>query len=103
MTAKFQLSPEANEALKACFATRGKNKGMLLSKAPSPMTSLPYAAWQGAMMACNPFKVSIMGAFFMSDDQRKVKDEITAYLDARPQLAKSLDRDRNALELLGVW
>jgi hypothetical protein len=103
VTDKPTLSPESRGAFMVCFATRGKNKGLLLSKAPSPMTGLPYAAWQGAMMACNPFKVSIMGAFFMSEEQQKVKDEVTAYLDARPALAKVLDKDRSSFEKLWVW
>lgn len=100
------LSPAAKEALMKCFATRGKNKGLLLAKAPSPFkeeTRLAYAAWQGAMLACNPFKASIGGMMFMKADQKEIMREVTAYIDARPALKKVLDRDRNALEQLGVW
>lgn len=100
------LSPAAKEALMKCFATRGKNKGLLLSKAPSQFseeTRLAYAAWQGAMLSCNPFKASIGGMMFMKPDQKEIMQEVTAYIDARPALKKVLDRDRNALEQLGVW
>lgn len=100
------LSPAAQEALMKCFATRGKNKGRLLAKAPSPFkeeTRLAYAAWQGAMLSCNPFKTSIGGMMFMKADQKDIMREVTAYIDARPALEKVLDRDRNALEQLGVW
>lgn len=103
MTDKPTLSPEARAALTQCFATRGKNKGLLLSKAPGGFTSLPYAAWQGAQMACNPFKVSIMFMMISSPEQKAVFEEVKTYMDARPALAKVLDKDRNALETLGVW
>ena len=106
MTDKPTLSPAAREALMKCFATRGKNKGLLLSKAPSPFkpeTKMAYAAYQGAMLSCNAFKASIMGMMLMSAEQKQIALEVTAYLDARPALAKVLDRDRSALESLGVW
>jgi hypothetical protein len=106
MTDKPTLSPEARAALMQCFATRGKNKGLLLSRCPSPFkeeTKMAYAAWQGAMMACNPFKASVMAAMFLDAEQSKIRLEVTAYLDARPALAKVLDKDRMALETLGVW
>jgi hypothetical protein len=99
---KPTLSPAAREALMQCFATRGKNKGMLLSKAPA-FGTLANAAWNGAQMATNPFKVSMAAMMLMDAGQRVVFEEVKAYLDARPALAKVLDRDRNALETLGVW
>lgn len=97
------LSATARAALMACFATRGKNKGLLLAKAPGGFNSLEYAAWQGAQMACNPFKVSIMSMMLSSPEQKAVFEEVKAYMDARPALAKVLDRDRAGLEKLGVW
>lgn len=100
------LSPAARAALMQCFATRGKNKGLLLVKAPSPFkeeTRLAYAAWQGAMLSCNPFKASISGMIFMKPDQKEIMNEVLSYLDARPALRKVLDRDRSVLEQLGVW
>jgi hypothetical protein len=105
---KPTLSPLARAALMKCFATKGKNKGLLLSKAPrdplAPMgMGATYAAWQGAMLACNPFKASIGGMMFMNAEQRALAQEITDYLDARPALKKVLDRDRSALEKMGVW
>jgi len=44
-----------------------------------------------------------MGMMLMSAEQKQIALEVTAYLDARPALAKVLDRDRSALESLGVW
>jgi hypothetical protein len=102
MTDKPALSPKARESLMLAMATRGPNKGLLRAKAP-PSQTLAYAAWQGAQMACNPFKVSIFGTMFMTDEQKAIRDEVTAYLDARPALARVLDRDRSALEQLGAW
>jgi hypothetical protein len=106
MTDKPTLSPAARAALIACFATRGINKGRLLSKAPSPFkpeTRMAHAAWHGAMLACNAFKAGVFSLMLLDKEQRAIADEVTAYMDARPGLAKVCDRDRDALEKLGVW
>ena len=81
------LSPAARAAFDAALTTRGPRKGMLLARAPASHT-LAYAAWNGAMMSANPYKVSIAGMMFMSAEQR-----------AR----MTLDRDRANLERLGAW
>ena len=63
------LSDTAKTALKACLVTRGRHKGLLLAKAPALFGAadkgLAYAAWQGAMLSCNPYKASIAGMMFM--------------------------------------
>lgn len=94
------ISDTAAQALKAAVATRGKHKGLLLSKAP-PSRSLAYAAWQAAMLCCNPYKASIAGIMFMSEEQREVYNEVLAIFEGLG--IKSLDRDRSGLERLGVW
>jgi hypothetical protein len=94
------ISDTAARALKAAVASKGKHKGLLLSKAP-PSQSLAYAAWQAAQMCCNPYKVSITGMIFMSDEQREIYNEVLAIFKGLG--IKSLDRDRNGLERLGVW
>ena len=94
------ISETAAQALKASVATRGKNKGLLLSKAP-PSRSLAYAAWQAAMLCCNPFKASIAGILFMNEEQRAIYNEVLAIFEGLG--INSLDRDRNGLERLGVW
>ena len=104
MTDKPVLSETARAALMRCFATKGKNKGLLLANAPSSFKDPDaYAAWQGAMLACNPFKASIGAMLFMKPGGRAISVEVTEYLDARPALKKVLDRDRAGLEKLGVW
>lgn len=95
------LSDKAAAALQAAVASKGKSKGLLLAKAP-PSRTLAYAAWMGAQIVCNPFKVSIGGVMFLSDEQREVYREVEAALSGvRPR--PRLDSDRNALESLGVW
>lgn len=94
------ISDKAALALKEAVASKGKHKGLLLSKAP-PSRSLAYAAWQAAQMCCNPYKVSIAGMIFMSDEQREIYNEILAIFEGLG--IKSLDRDRNSLERLGAW
>jgi hypothetical protein len=53
------------------------------------------------MLCCNPFKASIAGIMFMNAEQRAVYDEILAIFEGLG--IKSLDRDRNGLERMGVW
>ncbi|CAB4169574.1 hypothetical protein UFOVP1302_37 [uncultured Caudovirales phage] len=97
------LSVTAAAALAAARSTRGPNKGRLLRSAP-PSGTLAYAAWQGAMLAVNPYKASIAGAMFLSAEQRAVRDEVLAHMDAMPKKQRILlDQDRASLERLGVW
>jgi len=102
-TATITLSDTARGALQGALVSRGPRKGLLLSSAP-PSQTLAYAAWQGAMLACNPYKASIAALLFMTAEQRAVQTEITAALDALPRHVRAgLDKDRAALEALGVW
>ena len=94
------LSNKAAKALYDAVAQSGKHKGMLKAKAP-PASSLAYAAWQGAQMVCNPYKVSIAGMMWLTDEQREVMREVEQAFEAIG--LKSLDRDRNTLEHLGAW
>lgn len=94
------ISDKAALALKEAVTTRGRHKGLLLAKAPKSST-LAYAAWQAAQLCCNPYKVSVAGLLFLTDEQREVYDEILAIFEGLG--IKSLDRDRNSLERLGVW
>lgn len=93
------ISAKGACALSGACSHKGKSKGLLLAKAPRS-TTLAYAAWQGAMMVCNPYKVAIAGIMFMTEEQREVMQEIETFLKS---LGISLDRDRNALERIGVW
>jgi hypothetical protein len=101
MTTKITLSDKASEALRGALVTRGKRYGNLLASAPRS-DSLAYAAWLGAMVNFNPFKVSIAGVLFMSDEQRAIYEEVKALFSVLPGRA-TIDKDRKALESLGVW
>jgi hypothetical protein len=94
------ISDKSAHALKAAVTSRGPHKGLLLAKAPRSST-LAYAAWQAAQICCNPYKTSIMGIALLNDEQRAVYDEVLAIFEGLG--IKSLDRDRNALERLGVY
>jgi len=97
------LSTKAREALSLAYATRGKHRGQLLAKCPRSDT-LAAAAWQGAMLSCNPYKASIAAQMFFSEEQRSIAKEITTHFDALPHAYKIMaQRDRYALENLGVW
>jgi hypothetical protein len=98
-----KLSDTAREALRGAYATRGKHKGQLLARCPRSST-LAAAAWQGAMLVCNPYQASIGAMLFMTDEQRAVRDEIVAHFEALPrEYLIMAQRDREALESLGVW
>jgi len=102
-TATAKLSDTAAQALRDALVKKGARKGRLLASAP-PSQSLAYAAWQGAMLACNPYKASIAALMFMSEDQRAIQKEVTALFDALPKSTRvAMDKDRQALESLGVW
>ncbi len=97
------LSDAAVAALQGALVTRGPRKGRLLSAAP-PSQSMAYAAWQGAMLSCNPYKASIAALMFMSAEQRAIQKEVTALFDSLPKGTRiSMDKDRQALHALGVW
>ena len=97
------LSTIAKEALALAYAKTGKNRGQLLAKCPRSET-LAAAAWQGAMLSCNPYKASIGAMLFMSAEQRAIRDEVLAHFDALPREYRIMaQRDREALERLGVW
>ena len=97
------LSDTARTALAACYATRGRHKGQLLAKCPRSDT-LAAAAWQGAMIVCNPYKASIAACLFMNEEQRAIREEVYQHFNALPHDHMILaQRDREALETLGVW
>lgn len=101
MTERQEYANKAAIALRACIVTKGKNKGSFLKSAPRSDT-LAYAAWQGAMLSINPYKASIGGLLFMSAEQKIIQGMITAWFDSHPEF-RGMDRDRRALEILGVW
>lgn len=99
------ISDKAARALFEAVAQSGKHKGKLKAKAP-PSQTLAYAAWQGAQMVCNPFKVSISGLMFMTDEQREIFREVEKIfeeLKAMGMGSQYLDRDREALASIGAW
>lgn len=97
------LSDTAATALATAMSTRGPNKGRLLAKAP-PSHTLACAAWQGAMLAVNPYKASIAALLFMTEEQRRIRDEVTRHFNAMAKRDRvTFDKDRANLERLGVW
>lgn len=98
-----KLTDAGREALKGAYATKGKNRGQLLARCPKSDT-LAAAAWQGAMMVCNPYMVSIGAILFMSPLQRELFEEVKNHFESLPREYQILaQRDREALESLGVW
>jgi hypothetical protein len=103
MITAIKLSDTAMQALRDAMAKRGARKGKLLASAP-PSGTLAYAAWQGAMINCNPYKASIAGLMLMTAEQRAIYREVNTLFEAMPrQVRVAMDKDRAALEGLGVW
>lgn len=98
-----KLSQIAQDALRGAYATRGKHRGQLLARCPRSNT-LAAAAWQGAMIVCNPYQVSIAAMLFFSADQKAVFEEIKTHFESLPRdYLIMAQRDRETLENLGVW
>jgi hypothetical protein len=99
------ISDKAARALQAATIQRGKNKGLLLKNAPRE--PIARAAWYGAQIVCNPYKVSISALLFMSEEERAIYREIETIMEkwkAETHGAIVLfDQDRAALERMGAW
>lgn len=95
------MEQETVNAIRQCFATRGKNRGKLLSRCP-PMGTPQAAAWQALALAWNPYKASVTGLIFMPEANRFIYREALAWAESNAQL-RGLDRDRAILESLGAW
>ena len=96
------LRERAAKALQGAIVTRGKRKGMLLAKCP-PVGTDAAAAWQAVMKFANPFKCGFGHLLFMPEEQRHIRDYIVNDIKSNGRDVRGLDRDRKALEALGVW
>jgi hypothetical protein len=98
-----RLSDTARNALAKAYATRGKHRGQLLARCPRSDT-LAAAAWQAAMLVCNPYRASIGATLFMSAEQKAVREEVLAHFEAMPKdYLIMAERNREALERWGAW
>jgi hypothetical protein len=102
MTEPHPVSPSTAAAIRSCYATRGKHKGFLL-KNPPPGGTAQHAAWQALVLAWNPYKASVWAVMCIRrGEHADLFAEALAWAEANMQLRGS-DRDRLALERLGVW
>jgi hypothetical protein len=100
--AKRPFSQEAIEAIKLALVTKGRNKGMLLAKCPRVDTPAA-AAWMAIVSEANPFKLGIGHMLFMGEKNRALYEHILQAIKDMGLDVRGLDRDRKALETLGVW
>ena len=97
------ISYKASAAMAQAICQRGKNKGMLLARAPRVDTA-GNAAWQAAMLHYNPYKASIGALMLMSAENRAIYDEwINIFETLDPMAIAKIDRDKVVLQGLGVW
>jgi len=103
------LSDRANDAIRSALAKKGPRQGLLLSSAPKG-NSDAFAAWSALMNYCNPFKVGMVNLMMMEfhPEQQALHKEIDAWFSSLPKntqhsLTVGLDKDRLALQTLGVW
>lgn len=101
----MKISDAASQALYGAAIKRGPKKGLLLRNPPKD--KLARAAWYGAQIVCNPYKVSISAIMFFSEEERAIYREIEAIMDWLKKESKgaivALDQDRAALEKIGAW
>jgi len=89
-------------ALKFAIAQRGKNRGLLKSKSPAMGTDAAIV-WQACMMEANPYKVGIAATMIGAWADPEFKAYVDQWVNENRATIARLDRDRNALESLGVW
>ena len=98
------MTHEPTERLLRAYASatvsRGKRKGLLLASCPA-MGSDAAILWQCVQIVSNPYKVSIGQTLFCQD--REFREECLQWVESRKADLTLLDRDRLALETLGVW
>ena len=85
-------------AIKAARVSRGPRKGQLKASKPSGDAG---AAWLAMTMHANPHKISAGQVFTLTNGERWIFNELTRALQGTS--VPGLDRDRDALESLGVW
>jgi hypothetical protein len=94
---------EIKSAITGALASRGKNKGQLKAKCP-PMNTPEAAAWLAIMSHVNPYKVGFGQMLFMDSGNRAIFDAIDRAMNKMgKEQYIGLDKDRLALESLGVW
>ena len=90
-------------ALDQAIASKGKHKGQLKAKCP-PMGTDGAIMWQALMMHANPYKVSIFQiALSGAGADHGFFQACMSFAEERASVLPRLDRDRVALERLGVW
>ena len=89
-------------AYDGAIASKGRHAGKLKAKCP-PMGSDAAIMWQAMQLNANPYKVSIMQIALLNKEQAAFYSLCQAWADERKAIAPMLDRDRVALERLGVW
>lgn len=98
----IKLSEKAETAIRESL-----NNG-LLKQTPPKKDSLAFAAWWAMMFECNPFKAKIAWAMQMSAEQAEIRKEVESWWASltptvRQVLESGLDKDRRALQSMGVW
>lgn len=89
-------------ALDQAIASKGKHKGQLKAKCP-PMGTDGAVMWQALVWHANPFKVSICHMMYASHSDSEFYQACLSFAEERASVLPHLDRDRVALERLGVW
>lgn len=96
------MDNRTREAIGAALCQRGPRRGQLKVSPPKYGTD-GYIAWNAIQTVVNPFKVSMGALLFLTEEQQALAEECKAWIRSVPSLQRVLDRDRKALESLGVW
>jgi hypothetical protein len=93
---------QITEAFNKAVASRGRNKGRLKSKCPK-MNTMEAVVWQAVMSHANPFKASMWSFFWFNENQKEFFNHIDKIITDKKINVMTMDKDRMALEMMGVW
>lgn len=96
------MDERLHNALDDAIAQRGKNKGRLKAKCP-PLGTDGAVMWTALMMYANPHKVGMVHAIVGGMHDPDFKDACDRFAQERAEVLRHFDRDRVALERMGVW
>ena len=97
------MNDRIEAAITGAFCSKGANKGYLKAKCP-PMGTDAAIYWQAVVAVVNPYKMGIMHLMFMTPEQSEFYDVCVKKVEGeRKSVRIAMDRDREALEKMGVW
>ena len=99
----IELTDKEKNAIKGAFCTKGAYKGYLYKSKPNVNKKpLESAAWLA--LQPNPYKIGMAALMMLSDEEKALFDKLSRLPNGQSiKYPSFLDKDREALEKMGVW